>query len=259
MTNRRQFLTGMAGAAALSLPGAQAEGARRRFLGRGSCARNPPQFIQPNYTAWEAAALEGLAEAEVWRVLGPPLDREETTGPPDYIPLAVLHEPEIIRSSHCYRWSYGHLDFQFPLIPAEYFGFAIYFKKGRVIFWSEPFDRPLSADGRPTIPRLVTPQKDMAFTSDVNFIDFRWTPPSGVYPMQFVLEHVGGYDTDVETENGKWQEKRRWNDPVQFCLDIPHLAFPHGPGYHRWRVKARNSVGEGQWSGWRDFRIAEKD
>lgn len=47
-----------------------------------------------------------------------------------------------------------------------------------------------------------------------------------------------------------------WVFPVQKQCKMPHCVIVHpGKSPGRWRVKAKNSLGESEWSDWRGFQF----
>ncbi len=196
-----------------------------------------PEFIQPDYAAW-AKIQKGMTETEVVRLLGEPLKRGK---PPQRI---VELDPSVILT---YRWVYGRIDFKSPAVFVPY-EFCVRFSSGRVFEKEDPFGAQLSTDGKPTVPRLVYPLPGSVYDHFPRYLDLRWYPSSGRYPMRYRLEcQAGG------VYPGEWQEHL----VGKYEADIPYLLYLHGgsqPG--RWRVKAVNAVGESGWSKWREFAFA---
>lgn len=266
MANRRQFLAGISFLGAIALKSPQVEAAGRRRRRRVCCRPCDLQFVQPDYAAWTSATREGLTEANVLQILGEPIERERPSvggGLMSQEEWGHLSEAERswfeneILADTCYGWRYGRLDFRSRNVPISY-DFVIYFQRGRVVAWSSPFDPPLSQTGVPSAPIPQLPMDKMVFDSRlVDVVDFRWQPPSGLYPMTFTLEYTGGYDTNIEAEDGTLTPKREWFAPERFVSDVPHLALPNpGVEHWRWRLKARNALGEGPWSEWHSFRVS---
>lgn len=265
MSNRRQFLAGISFLGAFALRSSHAEGAGRRRRRSMCCGPCDSQFVQPDSAAWAAATREGLTEAEVLQILGEPIEREHPPVRPEHmsqeewdsVPASERQwYQDVILADTCYGWRYGRLDFRSPSVPITY-DFVIYFRRGRVMMWSSPFDPPLSRSGVPTAPTPLLPMNQVVFDSRVDVLDFRWGPPAGLYPMTFTLEFVGGYDTNIEGEDGELTPKREWFDPERLVSGVPHLAVPN-PGFEhwRWRLKAHNTLGEGPWSTWQSFRVS---
>ena len=138
-------------------------------------------------------------------------------------------------------WYYGWLLFSDTSVPHE-FVFAIEFQNGEVVQISSPFDGPLSTDGKPTTPSPFAP----AFRAKIGYfpriVDFRWTPSSGQYPMEYQIE----IDHQLDPS--------RYISMCRKTLSTVHLAYSYGSmGTGRWRVRAKNKIGESDWTDYRYF------
>ncbi|MCE5269019.1 MAG: hypothetical protein LLG00_14175 [Planctomycetaceae bacterium] len=245
MHHRRSFLSKLAATAAIGVGGFAA-------LRRASAEREDgadlvagASFVQPDYAAWQKIK-NNMTEAEVVRVLGEPLEREKPSADP------IAADPSTHR---LYRWTYGRLDFKSPRVPdTDYF--EIYFDKGRVSHKCDPFGGQLSTDGTPTVPRLIYPTSGASYDHYPRYVDARWCPSSGQYPMHYTVE------TQFGNGGPRMQNGRHVADPVVWephsiataRADVPyHLIVHGGKNSGRWRVKAINARGESEWSPYREF------
>ena len=64
----------------------------------------------------------------------------------------------------------------------------------------DPFERAHSVDGRPTVPKLLTPPDRSQFSYYPRLVDLRWTPSAGDEPM--------AYDVELEIEAGRHDRLR---------------------------------------------------
>jgi len=124
--------------------------------------------------------------------------------------------------------------------------FFVTIHNGKVNYKRDPFEGDISPGGAPTKPLLWLPQNSARLTHGLPYIDLRWRPASGVIPMVYELE--------VEKKDGgQW----RMYEKKQECSQ-PYYAIHHtGSGEFRWRVKARNTKGVGNWSPWATFSIVK--
>lgn len=183
--------------------------------------------IQPDYGAW-GRVKEGMIEDEVLGILGKPLRGLGNT----------RHGEEEL-----YSWSYGSILGGSIVFP-EPIGFDVLFKQGKVDAVVDPFDGVLSKDGVPTVPRPIIPHAHQAFDHFPRFVDFRWYPSSGKYPMR--------YEIQIDTKHpDEWYVER-------FAVEIPfHVDSFGGANKGRWRVRAVNGVGKSDWSEFRQFEFAQ--
>ena len=250
MNGRRAFLSQLATTAAIGASGLTAadeacgEPREGRDPGVADASGNQPECIQPDYAAW-ARIQEKMAEAEVLRILGEPIGRR---GPPKKDPWT---SDSVVRAS---TWVYGRIDFRSLLVPQPD-EFYIAIGNGQVYAKHDPFGGRLSTDGKPTVPRLIYPASGAAYDHYPRYLDLRWYPSSGRYPMHYIVEKQWGNIFPRE-RNGAVVPERVWepHSISSYRVDIPYLLILHGganPG--RWRVKAVNAIGESDWSEHREY------
>jgi hypothetical protein len=250
MPNRRMFLTQLATATAVGASGLMtpravaADPASAKDTHVGRATEDKPHCVQPDYAAW-GRIRENMTEADVLQILGKPLATQDT---PEKLPI----DDPSIQIDYLYQWTYGHLDFKSPQVFAVD-EFYICFSKGRVHSKYDPFGVPLSQNGKPTVPRLIYPKQNASYDHYPRYLDLRWYPSSGQYPMHYIVEHQSGeanYDQAAGRNVIAWP-----SSSVQtFRTQIPYQLTLHGgsdPG--RWRVKAVNALGESDWSEYRKF------
>ncbi len=303
MPTRRSFVSALAFGAAAFLPATSFARRRRSRRSRNVAPseQSPTTFsrgefptgyqyrdstvelIVPNLLQW-AKLQVGMTPDDVRRILGRPLEGEETIEP-DYLDpqlvqqfveqgdsleaakAAVREIDEIHRQAGTISiepWIYGWL----KVGDGDLFWqrFNVSFASQKVIGYSDPFgggwsisgqrvDAQLSHDGRPTVPRLLTPYDNAQFAHIPCLLDFRWLPSSGEYPIEYVVELTGS-DMEKDAVSGTtthvWLEepKSKWS------AQTPHLATnAPGGGRFRWRVKAQNHLGESDWSEYREFQF----
>ncbi len=142
-------------------------------------------------------------------------------------------------------WSYGYL--QMPMVPHEYtYRFSILFDEcDRVRLKIDPFNGKFSADGKPTVPEIITPLENSIFSHFPRILDLRWTPSSGVYPIAYT----------VEIGEGSVMGNEPFHDMIlEQNLGCPfYIATIRGAQPGRFRVQARNELGESDWSEFRNF------
>jgi hypothetical protein len=154
-------------------------------------------------------------------------------------------------------WRYGRLEFISPQMPTD-FSFSINLDDHKVVSSRDPFGGRLSLDGRPTTPALMLPYDHSKFDHGPMFVDTRWQPSCGEYPMEYRLELTFGhevYDDRTRKARVKWYDAF----PRVYESRIPYLAIV-APGENscRWRVKAKNRLGESGWSEYRHFKFGRE-
>ena len=200
-------------------------GASGKPPGVGSRAR----IIQPNYERW-AKVTRGMTEAEVDRLLGPPLSKQDPQG------------------ATAYGATYGEIRFGPNHFDVPYtFEITYDTRTTRVIQADDPFQGHLSIDGKPTVPQLIYPKPTEEFNHFPRLMDFRWQPSSGEYPMtyeiQIRLNDFAYYDWDRFTF-----ARTNVNEPYFLCS----LG---GKNSWLWRVRAINRLGTSAWSEERGFKF----
>lgn len=167
-------------------------------------------------------------------------------------------------------WSYGHFKFLTNDLYWDHFG--LWFVGDYLNSICDPFggdvdgaffgggtnfgmshSQHLSYDGRPTVPRLLTPYPDAKLTHQPFILDFRWLPVCGEYPIEYELEVSGSYVTyDDKTE----QDVKEWFDAGTERTRQTHIAsLAPGSNPCRWRVRAKNRLGTSAWSEYRYFQF----
>jgi hypothetical protein len=258
MTTRRAFLLGLGAigtldpGAAFSAPSAAPDDDTHPVADFYAKKPMADEFIQPDYAKWKEIKV-GMGKDEALKHLGKPLKEE--------------------RNDDGSMLLYGRLRYSSSAFP-EPFVFYIGIEQNKVCSKSDPFDGHLSADGRPTVPRLTVPNDRSSFDHYPRFLDLRWNPSSGVYPMQYTVEWAPG---QLEGRGGGWfwgemkmrpvspdkkpnSEKQKLVFPGEKLLHtgVPYCVITFaGMSPGRWRVKARNAKGESEWSAYRyfDFKV----
>jgi hypothetical protein len=196
-----------------------------------------PQCVQPDYAKWELVR-EGMSEEEVTKLLGDPL---HDTG----IPEEFRNNPTYVKFL-----TYGRIAFTSPAMPSS-FEFDIAIKQGNVSEKYDPFGGELSKDGRPTAPMQITPKDRTIFDHFPRFVDLRWQPSSGEYPVVYVVEvQTGQYGVIEGKDTLVYVSKRHYR------ASCPYQAFSFGgKNAGRWRVMAVNKKGQSAWTEWHYFRF----
>ena len=257
MMARRQFIAQLsAGAIAICHPASllAAGHCRRRVRRpRTSCGskksaakrvKSGDDFIQPDYEMWQQLKV-GMSQAEVVALLGKPLHRQDTE--------RGFHEivegwSDRDLATFSYMWMYGWLRFGSSSVPHLYsFDVSFNYKTRAVNRIHDPFDGRFSVDGRPTIPELVVPSDRTVFDHFPRFLDLRWHPSSGKYPIKYRVEIGNGQYTN---------EKYHYITVLDEVTHYPHLSMSYvGKGHGRWRVMATNEVGASTWCDYRYFQF----
>ena len=234
-----------------------------------------PLVVQPDHGKWRQLHA-GMTEGEVTALLGNPYRKDPRP--------AVDAEPGTIL---LYAWYYGEISFQSFNTKGAYY-YTVTFHEGRVRGITDPWQGKFSPDGRPTVPELVLPAAGHTFHHFPRFLDFRWHPSSGVYPVEYeVSVQVLGVDQDesehyedyirktVDSNRAQWKEdgmtpkamadmaasfarELREGQGVQqtFQFRTHDIYVPLswvGANTGRWRVRATNEKGVSEWSAWRYF------
>lgn len=220
----------------------------RKRRGRIEHARIGPSQVFPQLNSW-LDVVPGMTETEVRGILGEPLTSET--------PMAGI-DPDVVR---LYRWSYGRLPIDSPLVPAE-FQFNLYFHEGRVREIEEPFERNSLALPRwpaPSVPRPISPESGHVLRHYPRIVDFRWLPSVGEYPVSYQIEVAMEEPSLLDGAPTEHDDKKYFGDRryvvVSSCADVPYFCTElPGKQHYAWRVKAVNQHGESDWSSTTIFR-----
>jgi hypothetical protein len=151
-------------------------------------------------------------------------------------------------------WDYGRLAFASPLMVHD-FTFSVHFDDLGVVGINDPFGGRFSVDGRPTAPLLLFPYDNAKFVHRPMSVDMRWMPSCGEYPIEYELEvtfAIDTYDAVKEQLRVDWDDASKHRYPAT----IPYAAtMAPGENPCRWRVKAKNRLGESPWSEYRHFQF----
>jgi hypothetical protein len=237
-------------------PGTRISGARSDFLGADPWLTTTQVTfvakwadkrgcVQPDYLAWEKVT-NGMSKEQVSALLGPPLDQYDFPGMTREEAKALLGPTfgtnEVTAIPPQAGWTYGWLGFDSKTFP-EAFLFRIRFSDGKVHDKEDPFGGKLSR-GKPAVPGLINPAAGQIFDHYPRWIDFRWMPSSGLCPVEYVVQMQTKMPVGWSTN--------------EFNSDQPyHCAAFAGAQMGRWRVKARNSMGESEWSEYREFEFRQ--
>ena len=189
-----------------------------------------PEFIQPDYDKWTAVRV-GMSRDETTALLGPPLDDRYRGG------KSSPTDP---------YYSYGFL--QMPMVPhPRTYAFLIGFgSDGKVFTKMDPFNGRFSVDGSPTVPEIIIPADETVFSHYPRIVDCRWFPSSGVYPITYTFE------LGVKEDRGD----RYLDEALDSDLPIPFfMTHFSGAQRGRFRVRARNRIGQSDWSVYHHFKF----
>lgn len=200
------------------------------------------RVVQPDYAKWRAV-VPGMTEAEVEKLLGAPI----RSGDPDWYkadPFYKLRDGDS-HTTYSYSNCYGEIRLASPSFVDRPYEFNVTYgcEDRKVTEKSDPFGGELSKDAKPTVPALFYPKTGEAFDHYPRFLDFRWRPASGEYPMTYEVQ------LNSQPEDG-------WSGPAVMTLRTaePYLAFSWvGKNEGVWRVRGVNKNGSGQWSEERTF------
>lgn len=237
-----------------------------------------PLVVQPDLVRWHQLK-PGMTEADVARLLGPPFRKnprpEPSTRPGE---------------RRLYAWWYGEITFS-SFTTRGSFDYTVVFHDGVVCEIHDPWNGHFSPDGKPTAPELIVPVSGQAFHHYPRFLDFRWQPSSGQYPIEYEVvveilevsqeesEHYEAYiRRSVERNRAEWTadgmtrkamdelaigltRELRSTQGVQRTLRfLTHdLYLPLtwvGANTGRWRVRAVNERGTSEWTAWRYFSFS---
>ena len=184
------------------------------------------KLTQPDYKRWKEVE-KGMKKKEILKILGRPTKTQKPAG------TGYLHD-----------WEYGTVVQASAVFPEKY-AFVLTFSNDELIAKADPFGSVLSRDGKPSHPKLIIPKGNQVFDHYPRIVDLRWYPCSGQYPMQYVVEF------DTLNKPGGWVSQ-------SLRAESPYLAVSFGGMTKgRWRVKGKNSKGEGPWSEYRYFEFTQ--
>ena len=190
-------------------------------IARALCTPPATTSIQPEAHKW-AFVRPGMSEADVSKLLGVPIEKSQ---PPE-------KEQRDPTTKYGYWWRYGKIYFLSTSMPCDY-EFLVNFTDGKVDNIYDPFDHHMSLDGLPTVPKQIVPAEGTLFSHYPRFVDARWMPSSGDYPITY----------EVEAED-QFAISGKWNQEFKSTSEIPYLVFTHiGDNSGRWRVRAKNARG----------------
>lgn len=238
-----------------------------------------PLAVQLDLARWRSLK-PGMKEAEVTALLGKPYRKD---------PRPTADSSPAVR--HLYSWSYGEISFN-SFNTKGTFSYAVVFHEGRVLEICDPWEGGFSPGGRPTVPELLIPNAGQILNHYPRFLDFRWQPSSGVYPMEYEVavqvlevdqsaaEHYEDYirktvDSNQATQlsEGKskpemdataagfarhLRERQGVHNTFSFRTHDIYLPLTWvGANTGRWRVRAVNHQGPSDWSAWRYFEFTK--
>lgn len=237
-----------------------------------------PMVVQPDRAKWQQLQV-GMTEDEVTALLGNPY-RKNARPTADTTPNV----------RQLYSWYYGEISFQSFTTKGAY-DYTATFHEGRVKEINDPWKGKLSPDGQPTVPELVMPAAGQTLHHYPRFLDFRWHPSAGVYPMEYEVviqvlsvdqdesEHYENYiQKTVDSNRAQWQadgmtpkamedlaasfaqglrEGEGVQQTFQFRTHDIYLPFTWvGANTGRWRIRGTNEKGASEWTAWRYFKFS---
>ena len=192
-----------------------------------------PKAVQPNYDKWHTVKI-GMTRDEVTDILGQP------------------RKDEYFASNSPYA-SYGFIQLPFVPHPRTYCFLIGFDGSNKVFIKQDPFNGRFSADGLPTSPDLIVPAEMQVFSHYPRVIDIRWFPVSGHYPVTYTVE-MGTFpfpELDGAPPDYVWMDEIIESDLVGPFLATSFVGACPG----RIRVRAKNELGESEWSDYRTFRF----
>jgi len=98
--------------------------------------------------------------------------------------------------------------------------------------------------GVATKPDLLIPNDSMILNNYPRYVDFRWMPSSGRYPITYFME------LERKNRHGEWRTSIK-KESQNTIISITGGS----KGKYRWKVKAQNKDGESKWSEYRYFEF----
>lgn len=186
--------------------------------------------------AWQAIKI-GMKEAQVSKSLGPPLSQDPR-------PTA---ENTFQSDIALYGWHYGALQFKSPSLPMAY-QYTVYFSNGAVIAKIDPYGGGETMQGLPSVPLPIAPA-DMTYRHYPRIADFRWQPSASESDVTYVIELQ-----QRQPGSAARRDQSDYRTISTLAASIPHVAvsLPADQTY-RWRIKARNNIGDSAWTDYQSF------
>ena len=237
-----------------------------------------PLAIQPDQAKWRRLQA-GMTEGEVTALLGSPY-LKDARPPADA-------QPNV---RHLYSWYYGDISFRSFTTQGSYYC-KVTFHEGRVEEIRDPWDGKFSTNVIPTVPELVLPHAGQTLDHYPRFMDFRWKPASGIYPIEYEVtiqvlevdqqdaEHFEDYiRKTIDRNRADWKEagtsekemdktaawlardlRQRQGAQATYSFRTHDIYLPFtwvGANTGRWRIRATNQKGASDWSAWRYFNFS---
>ncbi len=166
------------------------------------------------------------------------------------------------KPAHHYPWIYGYTHKRSTVFPFD-LDIAVHMCMGRVVSIEDGFGGvPISLVGKPSTPRLLKPLHGIICDHYPRFLDLRWYPASGEYPMSYEIEVqslVGDnhwVDDTAVYEPIEVGGKKIVPPPFVRRSSVPFCSYRHsGMGIGRWRVRATNTLGVSDWSEYAAFEF----
>ena len=183
------------------------------------CAHHTVQ--QPDYATWQSVT-NGMPCSRVVELLGPPLS---------------VDDGGLIQF-----WHYGTIVPKSSVIPED-LGFSFSAIGGEAWHKEDPFGGRFSTNGLPTCPVLLFPNEGSVLSHDPPYVDFRWLPSAGEYPMEYEVKVTPGV-------NGR-------TSVPHYATDLP-IFWAKTQTVH-WAVRAVNGLGKSEWSEESSFTFIGKE
>jgi hypothetical protein len=184
--------------------------------------RTGTNIVQPDQKNW-TRIKKGMSIEEVNAIIGSPISVTSF-------------------STKRMRSDYGIVFFATKSVPKD-FAYSVWFENGMAAIIEDPFAGHFSTNGWPTTPQIITPRNGTRFTHTPNFLDLRWLPASGEYPMNYTIE------LRINTSTGGWVSRQYTTSDLALSVLFP------GPRPGSWRIRANNRSGYGEWSEFNDFEF----
>lgn len=127
-----------------------------------------------------------------------------------------------------------------------------YDENGIVSSKTDPFEGRFSFDGRPLQPELIVPQEGQRFDHYPRILDIRWHPVAGEYPIIYDIR-IEGFPYPF-LEGAPSEIRWRLSYEESGIVGCHHAACLPGKEFIRIQVRAKNALGQSEWS---DYRLVE--